>query len=194
MLLFEPIDIGGVTLRNRVMMAVHGPRLGRDELVNTCISGNECHYGRSVSCAVNPAAGREAELDRGRSARPRRVVIVGGGPAGVECARLAANRGHEVRLFDEQPALGGALRDLGRHRPEFANYSERLAAHLSELIMHGEGIEDATRYVGGGLASNFSARLPAHSPSVTRSHRDECCTPHSTAPAWVQRSKARAAF
>jgi NADPH-dependent 2,4-dienoyl-CoA reductase/sulfur reductase-like enzyme len=108
-------------------------RLGRDEMVNTCIGGNECHYGRSVSCAVNPAAGREAELDRGRSAQPRRVVIIGGGPAGVECARLAASRGHEVRLFDAQPALGGALRDLGRHRPEFANYTQRLAAHLTDV-------------------------------------------------------------
>ena len=107
-------------------------RLGRDELVNTCIGGNECHYGRSVSCAVNPAAGREEEFDAGPSVR-RRVIIVGGGPAGVECARLAAGRGHDVRLFDEQHALGGALRVLGRHRPEFANYSDRLAVHLTDV-------------------------------------------------------------
>src|SRR5688500_13777587 len=84
-------------------------RLGRVEMVNTCIGGNECHYGRSVSCAVNPAAGREEEFDAESSVR-RRVIIVGGGPAGVECARLAAGRGHDVRLFDEQHALGGALR------------------------------------------------------------------------------------
>jgi 2,4-dienoyl-CoA reductase-like NADH-dependent reductase (Old Yellow Enzyme family)/thioredoxin reductase len=108
-------------------------RLGRDEMVNTCIGGNECHYGRSVSCAVNPAAGREEELHRGRADRPRHVVIIGGGPAGVECARQAASRGHDVRLFDEQTALGGALRDLGRHRSEFANYSDRLAAHLTDV-------------------------------------------------------------
>jgi 2,4-dienoyl-CoA reductase-like NADH-dependent reductase (Old Yellow Enzyme family)/thioredoxin reductase len=105
-------------------------RRGQAATVNTCIGGNECHYGRSVSCAVNPAAGREAEFDRPRSTTAKRVVVIGGGPAGVECARQAASRGHRVRLIDEQSALGGALRDLGRHRPEFAGYSNRLAAQL----------------------------------------------------------------
>jgi 2,4-dienoyl-CoA reductase-like NADH-dependent reductase (Old Yellow Enzyme family)/thioredoxin reductase len=106
-------------------------RRGRADTVNQCIAGNECHYGRTVACAVNPAAGREDEFDRPRTDDPRRVVVIGGGPAGVECARLAASRGHHVQLFDERPALGGALRDLGHHRREFAEYCDRLAGRLT---------------------------------------------------------------
>jgi 2,4-dienoyl-CoA reductase-like NADH-dependent reductase (Old Yellow Enzyme family)/thioredoxin reductase len=106
-------------------------RRGRADTVNRCIGGNECHYGRTVACAVNPAAGREEELDRGTVAEPRRVVVVGGGPAGVECARIAASRGHHVRLYDERPLLGGALRDLGHHRREFEDYCDRLAGRLT---------------------------------------------------------------
>ena len=105
-------------------------RRGRADTVNRCIGGNECHYGRTVACAVNPAAGREDEFDPRSNTEPKRVVIIGGGPAGVECARVAASRGHQVRLFDERPSLGGALRELGRHRSEFADYCDRLAGRL----------------------------------------------------------------
>ena len=112
---------------------VEKARRGRAASINRCIGGNECHYGRTVACAVNPAAGREEEFDRRGSVDPRNLVVIGGGPAGVECARLAATRGHRVRLFDERPALGGALRELGRHRAEFADYCDRLAGRLTDV-------------------------------------------------------------
>ena len=141
-------------------------RIGRADTVNTCIGGNECHYGRSVSCAVNPAAGREDEFDYGTSPHPRSVVVVGGGPAGVECARLASSRGHHVQLFDEHAALGGALRDLGRHRPEFADYSDRLAARLGDVdVVLGHRLEaDELRSLGAEvvvLATGSTEWTPA---------------------------------
>jgi pyruvate/2-oxoglutarate dehydrogenase complex dihydrolipoamide dehydrogenase (E3) component len=66
-----------------------------------------------VACATNPALGREDTL--GRSARtlastPKRVVVVGGGPAGLEAAWVAASRGHRVRLLERERELGGKVR------------------------------------------------------------------------------------
>ncbi len=61
-----------------------------------CIGGNECHYGRPIICAVNPAAGREAEMEVTAAPVPRRVLVVGGGPAGIECALWAAARAQSI--------------------------------------------------------------------------------------------------
>lgn len=82
-------------------------------VVNTCIACNECTL-LPFSCPVNPAAGREAEADLRRTAAARsgRVVVVGAGPAGIEAAVAAAQRGHEVILLEQQPEPGGLLRDI----------------------------------------------------------------------------------
>jgi len=77
----------------------------------TCVA--QAFFDRSVRCAVNPVTAHEAELAetlRQKSARPRRVLIAGGGPAGLEAARVAAKRGHRVILFEKAGQLGGTLR------------------------------------------------------------------------------------
>jgi len=109
-------------------------RAGRFSDVITCIGGNECHYGRTVACAVNPAAGREEELEIRVSGEPRRVLVVGGGPAGMECARIAALRGHRVELVEAAATLGGALRIVAAdpNRREFEGFLDGLARRVRD--------------------------------------------------------------
>ncbi len=76
---------------------------------NTCISRS--HFGsKPPRCAVNPIAGREMDYACAPAARTKkRVVVVGGGPAGLEAARTLAGRGHEVVLFEKESRPGGLL-------------------------------------------------------------------------------------
>lgn len=92
-------------------------RSGQAQQINKCISCNEgCLAPRvfrrvSVRCTVNPQAGREGEMSDLTPADPRkRVVVVGGGPAGMEAAATAAGRGHEVTLLEREADLGGMMK------------------------------------------------------------------------------------
>jgi 2,4-dienoyl-CoA reductase (NADPH2) len=70
-------------------------------------------FDRPVRCAVNPMTGHEAEIgsaERTPVATPKRILVVGGGPAGLEAARVASLRGHEVVLCEKSSQLGGTLR------------------------------------------------------------------------------------
>ncbi|MBW2274639.1 MAG: tRNA-dihydrouridine synthase, partial [Deltaproteobacteria bacterium] len=75
---------------------------GRPEDVRPCIYCYTCvgeiFFNRSSRCAVNPASGKEAELEIRPATVPKKVLVVGGGPAGMEVARIAALRGHRVTL------------------------------------------------------------------------------------------------
>src|SRR5690606_23175629 len=86
---------------------------GREADVRPCISCNACvdqvGPGGEVVCAVNPAIGREEDWAVRPAARSRRVVVVGGGPAGMEAARTARQRGHRVLLLERSPRVGGKL-------------------------------------------------------------------------------------
>jgi 2,4-dienoyl-CoA reductase-like NADH-dependent reductase (Old Yellow Enzyme family)/thioredoxin reductase len=86
---------------------------GRLDDVRQCMGYNtgcidRIYTGRGVTCVQNAVIGREAAwAELPRATAPRKVVIVGGGPAGLECARVARLRGHQVVLFEKRPELGG---------------------------------------------------------------------------------------
>jgi 2,4-dienoyl-CoA reductase-like NADH-dependent reductase (Old Yellow Enzyme family) len=115
-------------------------RAGHADQVRPCISCNQLCWGRRsrdywISCLVNPSAGREWEWDGDRFAPAtviRRVLVVGGGPAGLEAARVAAERGHIVTLWERGPLLGGQFRLAGL-QPSRGQISDLLAWHARRL-------------------------------------------------------------
>jgi 2,4-dienoyl-CoA reductase-like NADH-dependent reductase (Old Yellow Enzyme family)/thioredoxin reductase len=113
---------------------------GRDEQVRGCISCNQMCWGRRsrdywISCLVNPSAGREFEWGGDTfepATTPKRVLVVGGGPAGLEAARVAAERGHHVTLAEAGPQLGGAFRLAGL-QPRRSQITELIEWYGREL-------------------------------------------------------------
>ena len=86
---------------------------GRAADVRPCVYCYTCvgniFLNESVCCAVNPTTGRETEVSIEPASDRRRVLVIGGGPAGMEAARIAALRGHEVTLVERARRLGGML-------------------------------------------------------------------------------------
>ena len=116
---------------------------GRAADIRPCINCNQECIGRRlrdywISCLVNPSAGREfawAETEGSRSERPKRVLVIGGGPAGMEAARVAAGRGHRVTLIERSERLGGQLRLAARQpkREEIGEFLAWLERQLTQL-------------------------------------------------------------
>jgi 2,4-dienoyl-CoA reductase-like NADH-dependent reductase (Old Yellow Enzyme family)/thioredoxin reductase len=145
----EILARGGVDMIGMTRASIADPELpakaraGRAADVRVCIgAGQGClmrnRDRRPLTCQQNPAVGREAEWGIGTlvpAARARRVVVVGGGPAGLEAAVVAATRGHQVTLFEQRTTLGGQVRLITRNarRAEFAQVVDVRAAQLARL-------------------------------------------------------------
>jgi 2,4-dienoyl-CoA reductase-like NADH-dependent reductase (Old Yellow Enzyme family)/thioredoxin reductase len=114
--------------------------------IRKCIGCNEgcirrLHEAKRITCAINAAAGREAVFMEGlrKAPVPKKVAVAGGGPAGMEAARVAAIRGHRVTLYEEQDSLGGLLKlaaipprrsDIGNLVGYYQNILPRLGVEI----------------------------------------------------------------
>ena len=102
---------------NRRLMADHDLpnkiREGRHDEIAPCTACMVCfdrvERGMSPKCRINAALGREKEYEIRPAKRKKRVMIIGGGPAGMEAARVAAMRGHDVSLYEKTGRLGGSM-------------------------------------------------------------------------------------
>lgn len=86
----------------------------RSQEINTCIACNQAcldhaFEGKPASCLVNPRAGLEREMAYLPTTHPKKIVVLGAGPAGLTAAYLAAMRGHQVTLYEKQNRIGGQL-------------------------------------------------------------------------------------
>jgi 2,4-dienoyl-CoA reductase (NADPH2) len=140
--------------------------------INICIACNQAcldHYfiGQPASCVVNPRAGRETKLVFAPVKKKKRVAVVGAGPAGLSCAAVAAERGHEVVLYDKAAALGGQF-NLAKVIPgkqEFAEsidyYAERIRRAGAKVVLnHAPGEAELAGFDEVILATGIEPRKP----------------------------------
>jgi len=115
---------------------VNKAQQGRFEDIRKCIACCRCFdmavTGSPVKCTVNPQAIREIEYRVEPAQKPKRIFVIGGGPAGMEAARVAAMRGHEVTLFERKDRLGGHL--LVASAAPYKEEIEDLIIHLVRQV------------------------------------------------------------
>jgi 2,4-dienoyl-CoA reductase-like NADH-dependent reductase (Old Yellow Enzyme family) len=124
-------------------------RAGRLDDIRACIACNQAcighlHAGTAISCIQHPETGREQRYGRlDPAARPRRVLVAGGGPAGMKAAAVAAARGHQVTLYEAGPRLGGQVR-IAQLIPGRAEFGGLITNLERELELAGAALRKAT--------------------------------------------------
>ncbi|WP_326791661.1 FAD-dependent oxidoreductase [Streptomyces sp. NBC_00841] len=120
-------------------------REGREADIRPCVGTNDCLHrvvvdGMRFGCSVNPAAGRESDPAPPRTGSPKRVLVAGAGPAGLELAALLAERGHQVALWEREDEIGGQMRVAAR-AAENAAYTDFLVFQERRLATLGVKVE-----------------------------------------------------
>jgi len=122
---------------------------GKADRINTCIACNQAcldHVFKNIrsSCLVNPLACHETERSAEPATKPTRVAVVGAGPAGLSAACVAAERGHEVHLYESSDDIGGQF-NLARQIPGKEEFNETIRYFRNRLTDAGVHIHLNTR-------------------------------------------------
>ncbi len=147
-------------------------RQGRADEINTCIGCNQAclDHGfekKTASCLVNPRACHETELNYQPAQQTKKIAVVGAGPAGLACSTVAAQRGHEVHLYDGSHEIGGQF-NLAKRIPGKEEFYETLRYFNKQIELTGVHLHlnqrvDADFLAAGGfdeivLATGVSPR------------------------------------
>jgi 2,4-dienoyl-CoA reductase (NADPH2) len=122
---------------------------GREDEINTCIACNQAcldhtFSGKLTSCLVNPRACHETMLNYLPTTAPKKIAVVGGGPAGLAYATVAAERGHKVTLFEASSEIGGQF-NLAKTIPGKEEFHETVRYYNRMIAVHGIDLRLDTR-------------------------------------------------
>jgi 2,4-dienoyl-CoA reductase (NADPH2) len=132
---------------------------GRSDEINVCIACNQACLDhifakQRASCLLNPRACHETELNWTPAAVPKRVAVVGAGPAGLACATTLAQRGHAVTLFESADRIGGQF-NMAKRVPGKEEFRETLRYFTRLIEVTGVQLRLGTRVETGDLSSAF---------------------------------------
>ncbi|MGY0797879.1 oxidoreductase [Lysobacter sp. A286] len=128
----------------------------RSDEINTCIACNQAcldhvFANQRASCLVNPRACAETELNYPSTTAARKIAVVGAGPAGLACATIAAQRGHQVTLFDAASEIGGQF-NLAKEIPGKEEFHETLRYYGRQIELTGVELRLQTHVDAEALA------------------------------------------
>ena len=156
-------------------------RSGRTKDIRPCVGCYDGCFGRYgkmqyISCALNPSSGRENAYRLEPAATPHQVMVIGGGVAGLEAARVAALRGHQVSLYEKKAVLGGLVRTAAV--PEFKKDLRRLLVWYErqveqtgvQIFLNSDVTPDTIRSASPGVVIVATGASPIV-PDITGIHR-----------------------
>jgi 2,4-dienoyl-CoA reductase-like NADH-dependent reductase (Old Yellow Enzyme family)/thioredoxin reductase len=143
-----------------------------------CNCWDDLMRGKLITCSVNARVGKESEYPIIGAEKSKKVFVIGGGPAGMEAARVASQRGHQVTLFEREPELGGQLRyaSLPPYKEEWNTFMNHLVSQLRKLNVRVRLNEECTvRMVeedgpDAVIVATGATPIVPHIPGIDKDH------------------------